>query len=125
VVPNHGGADLILFYFFEGRWSGAGAIVTEPGGEDRGRMKGQTVWAQRVFAPPVPSLGDRGCLSGVAALSLAVWRRPHGGVLFFGHAKKRMGSLQGFPIVTSEINTLSPKLTVTETHSVLLANCRF
>jgi len=34
---------LVLFYFLEERWSGVGAIVTEPGGEVRGRMKGQTV----------------------------------------------------------------------------------
>jgi hypothetical protein len=31
-------------------------------------------------------------------------------VLFFGHAKKRMESLQGFPTFTFEMHTLSPKL---------------
>ena len=54
-----------------------GAIGTEPGGEVRDRMKGQTVWAQRVFAPPVPDLAERGCLSGLAAFSFDsfLWAR--------------------------------------------------
>ncbi|MDD2338397.1 MAG: reverse transcriptase domain-containing protein, partial [Geobacteraceae bacterium] len=38
---------------------------------------------------PFPAdFDDRGCLSGVAALSLAVWRRPHGGFFSLGTQRK-------------------------------------
>jgi len=54
-----------------------GALAAEPGGGVRNRMKGRTVWAQRVFAPPVPDRDERGSLSGRAALSFGsfLWAR--------------------------------------------------
>jgi len=58
--------------------SGAdGALAAEPGGGMRKRIKRQTVWAQRVFASPVLLPGDRGSLSGRAALSFDsfLWAR--------------------------------------------------
>jgi len=65
--------------YFQGRSvSGAdGALAAEPGGGVRNRMKRQTVWAQRVFASPVLPLGERGSLSGRAALSFGsfLWAR--------------------------------------------------
>jgi len=47
---------------------GREAVAAEPGVGMWNREKGQTVRAQRVFVPPVSHSGDRGSLSGMAAV---------------------------------------------------------